>query len=606
MRALLVWLVSGWLLASACAQFSPDDPYYFPGVTGNITDSAYPGQWHLRNLLALSPGNAGLDANVWGAWQRGLTGAGVIISILDSGTQGNHPDLIENFRNDFSWDYSLTVAANNAAAWRGTPLLPLDNHGTAVAGVAAARGRNGIGVTGAAPFAGIAAQRLLIETPAGGVSHHQAEAWAIGFQGQRNLADELDPSVVFTGGVAPVRVMNHSYGFREGFVLDTDWELIHPALEQSAQRKVLHVFSAGNQRNEWPTQDAATNWNAVSPYGIVVAALGSDGRHADYSSFGANVLVTAPSNSLAPPGLFSISTTDRTGSDGYNSFEDGPDAFFAPVSTGDLGNYASNFGGTSSAAPLVAGILALGVEANPDLDLRMARHLLARTSRLVDADHADWITNAAGYHFNKSYGFGLIDADAFTLAATQVQSLSELTVYSEAPQILTGQHFGSGNLSLSQNLLVQHPAALPLEYVQVRLTLSGLQTDLTDYQNGVGAILGDLSAQLISPSGTSYALFSNDRNLIGGSFEPNRSLAAALDWTFISYAYFGEDLNGVWSISLQNSSTNTDFAHFGTWESFALSFGTGSLSVIPEPATWWLLLAALPCLRRTVRRPHPD
>lgn len=577
-------------MAAAHAQFVPDDPYFFPGATGNVTDSSFYGQWHLRNQVPVSSENAGLDANLWGAWQRGLTGSGVVINIVDNGLQGDHPDLQQNFQNDFSWDFSLTIEENNASSLRGAPQLMQDNHGTAVGGVAAARGGNGIGVTGAAPFAGLASQRLLVPTFAGGASVNQAEAWAIGFQGQKNLQGEFDPTIPFTGSVAPVRVMNHSYGFRDGYVLEADWELLHPALAASAEKKVIHVYSAGNNRGEWTTQDSNAIFTNTSPDVIVVAALGSDGRYSDYSSFGANVLVTAPSSSNAPPGLFGITTADRTTTVGYNSEENGPDRFFAPNTNGDLVSYTSDFGGTSSSAPLVSGIMALGIQANPDMDLRMARHLLVRTSRVVDATNPDWITNAAGHHFNKNYGFGLIDADAFTLAATQVVSMSAPVVYREAEVLLSGQQFGAGNTTLSQSLLVNHDDPLPLEYVQVTITLSGLQGNRLDYNQGIGAILGDISGTLISPEGTSYGLFSNDRNLIGGDYEILRMVADSLEWTFTSYAYFGESINGLWSISLHNGSTNTDYDRFGSWDSYQLTFGTGTISVIPEPSAVWLLL----------------
>ena len=587
-KAVLVLLLAVFSSVSH-AQFVPDDPYFFSGSTGDITNPDYYGQWHLLNQMPISSSNAGLDVNVWGAWQRGLTGNGVVIGIIDDGTQGDHPDLIDNFRNDYSWDFSRTVSQNNGDAFRGSPMLADDNHGTSVAGVAAARGGNGIGLTGAAPFAGVAAQRFLVNSYAGGVSSNQAEAWAIGFQGQKNGNDEFDPSVAFTGPVAPVRVMNHSYGPDAGYQKGQDWEMVSAALAASAENKVIHVYAAGNQREEWTTQDSNTILSNTSPNAIVVAALGSDGKYASYSSFGANVLVTAPSSSFDPAGSFAISTTDRSGTTGYNT-GDGPDPYFAPSGTGDLNNYTSTFGGTSSATPLVSGIMALGIEANSNMDVRMARHLIAQTSRKIDAADSGWITNAAGYHFNQSYGFGLIDADAFTLAATQVVSMTEATIYAEPTQMLTDQNFGSGSLILTQDYFVDQTAPLPLEYVQLNITLSGLQSDMTDYDNGIGAILGDISGTLLSPSGTLYSLFSDDRNLIG-SFDDNRAIDDLLDWTFTSYAYFGEEINGNWTISLLDGSTNTDFASFGSWDSYQLIFGTGAIAMVPEPSS--ILLVTL-------------
>lgn len=39
----------------------------------------------------------GLDMNVSPAWQKGYTGKGVVVSILDDGIQRNHPDLDKNY-----------------------------------------------------------------------------------------------------------------------------------------------------------------------------------------------------------------------------------------------------------------------------------------------------------------------------------------------------------------------------------------------------------------------------------------------------------------------------------------------------------------------------
>ena len=61
--------------------------------------------------------------------------------------------------------------------------------------------------------------------------------------------------------------------------------------------------------------------------------------------------------------------------------------------------------------------MALGKQANPNMDVRLAKHILARTSTIVNASDSSqtsdggWRTNAAGIHFNQNYGFGLINAD---------------------------------------------------------------------------------------------------------------------------------------------------------------------------------------------------
>ncbi len=115
--------------------FVPNDPYFHK----NTPSASWPGQWHLVNEHT-----AGLDARVQGAWDRNLTGGGVLIGICDDGLQTTHPDLAPNYVAAHSYDFFDDDANPD-------PVQTADNHGTAVAGVAAARGANGIGVTGAAP-----------------------------------------------------------------------------------------------------------------------------------------------------------------------------------------------------------------------------------------------------------------------------------------------------------------------------------------------------------------------------------------------------------------------------------------------------------------------
>jgi len=53
--------------------------------------------FQILNILQTSGAKDGFDMNVWPAWQKGYTGKGVVISILDDGIQTNHPDLALNY-----------------------------------------------------------------------------------------------------------------------------------------------------------------------------------------------------------------------------------------------------------------------------------------------------------------------------------------------------------------------------------------------------------------------------------------------------------------------------------------------------------------------------
>lgn len=602
------------LAGAALAQtpFVPDDPYFSPygGPADPLKPApGYYGQWHLVNQMPVTAVNVGLDINVAGAWARGLTGAGVIIATVDDGVEAGHPDLAAKFLNAYSYSFGLTVEENAAPGFvRGQPVLPglgsdVDNHGTAVAGLSSAIGGNGIGVTGVAPNAQIASLQLLIPADAPGKTYAEMHAASILFQGQTDESGRPDPYAPYTpppGQYAPVRVMNRSYSERGGFKDES--ALVRDALHTSAGWGVIHVAGAGNYRMTgpftlpFPAGDANKMELQNSPDVITVSALGANGKYAEYSGFGANVFVAAPSEAH---GQFALSTTDRlTSANGYNGAD--PYFNFSHPGPDDGYSYNSQFDGTSGSAPLVSGVMALGIEANPGMTVRMAKHLLVRTSRVVDPDDATstggWVTNAAGYKFNNNYGFGLIDADAFTQAAVQAAGVTELVIHSTG-DLAVGGNFSDSLLTFTEEAMVTVADPLPLEYVQVHFSITGLQTDWNAYMGsgdtpGAGAIIGDFEAWLTAPSGTRNRLFIDDRAIPMDLWQDRRDwVDPNMDWTFVSYAYWGENLNGTWTVDLLNHSANT--GTLGTWESFRLDFGLGDLVLVPEPSAGFLVLLSL-------------
>lgn len=500
--------------------FTPNDPY-FPR---NQPSSGWPGQWHLSNPL-----NPGRDARVTGAWTAGFTGQGVTIGIVDDGLQTDHPDLSPNYSASSSYDFGSNDAIPN-------PVNSNDNHGTSVAGVAAARGGNGIGVTGAAPYATLAGLR-------------------VPFDNTQTSAMLVDATLYRSSGAdTTIKIKNHSYGYRAPYVITTGTTQEVQAVATSTAAGTIHVFAAGNDRvGFFPSPDSNKKHSQSDPNVITVAAFGSDGTYAHYSSFGANVFVTAPSSSdNGVNNATHVTTTDRTGSNGYNPND--PDSFPDQA-------YTSVFGGTSSAAPLVSGVLAIVKEAQPALNTRLAKHLLAKTSDVVDAGDSTvtgggdgtttgsaWKTNAAGLKFNMNYGFGLIDA---------AELVSEATKYSGVTPLQT---FGSGTLvvnaplddfsSVTRTTSVNVSGARPLEEVVVAL-------DVTH------SYRGDVEAFLTSPSGTTGRLVLKDGNDRGANFT----------WSFTTNAFWGESPNGTWTVRVADAVRGDT----GTWNSWSLNLRMGEL-----------------------------
>ena len=145
---------------------------------------------------------------------------------------------------------------------------------------------------------------------------------------------------------------------------------------------VIYTWAGGNGRNS--NDNSNYDGYANSRYVISVAAITNQGVYSGYSEPGANVLVTSPSNG----GSDAITTTSTNN------------------------GYTDNFGGTSSATPLVSGIVALMLEANPNLSWRDVQHVLVNSSDVVDNSSSGWFTNGAGHEFSHDYGFGRINAQS--------------------------------------------------------------------------------------------------------------------------------------------------------------------------------------------------
>ena len=504
--------------AQAVRMFFPNDPY-FPRDGGEV---GQPGQWHLVNQHV-----ADLDAGVQGAWAMGYTGAGVTIGIVDDSLEIAHEDLAPNVMLAHSWDFG----SNDADP---SPVNTGDAHGISVAGVAGARGGNGIGVTGAAPFSGLAGLRINFPTQTSQMF--------------------IDATLFHSSGSdTSIKIKNHSYGYSVTYASSSGIIGEQTALSTSADAGTIHVIAAGNARGNAP-EDSNKLDLQNHPEGITVAALGNHGAFASYSSFGANVFVTAPSSSNSISAFF-VTTTDRTGSGGWNDFP-GDD------------RYTDIFGGTSSAAPLVAGVLALVKEAQPNLDVRFAKHLLARTSVIVDPGDATatsdggWRTNAAGFTFNQNYGFGMINAEALVQQAVLYQGVTPL------------ETFSSGTLNVNQAIPDSNLTGITRAF---NVTSSGLLEEVLITLGITHTGRGDIEAYLTSPMGTTGRIVY--RSSPDGGDNIN-------NWQFTSNAFWGEDPLGQWSLMVRDVFFPADL---GTWNSWSINLNMGTL-VVPEPGASLLLL----------------
>lgn len=461
-------------------EFIPDDPLF-------------PTQWHL-DATSSNGGTVGVDINVVGVWET-YRGEGQIIGILDDAIQVDHPDLAAGIDFELAYDFRDDDPDPSPGD------LEQDLHGTGVSGFAAARGNNQVGVTGVAFGARLAPMRLI---------------------GDADLTDETIAEA-FSRGNDQIQVKNSSWGSRTTDGLDYPAEVVELALDKAVQegrqgRGEIFVFSAGNYGNLGDN----LNYNMLKsrPDVIPVGAIIEDGSPASYTTPGAPLLVVAPGGQA---GQLSMHTTDLVGEYGQN----------AGGTDGDLPdpNYTANFSGTSASSPIVAGVVALMLQANPELGWRDVQEILIRSALKVKPSDPGWTLNGAGFHFHHYLGAGLVQAGA---AVDLAKSWKRLGTYRSQNSAIRDVRLAipdDVNQSLQQEF---HFDGIPMrvEFVQVTVDITHLNR-------------GQLLMELTSPSGMKSRLAERhtDRN---DDWE---------FWTFGSRRHWGELSNGKWTLEIRDMVT---------------------------------------------------
>jgi subtilisin family serine protease len=184
-------------------------------------DPLFPEQWHLRNT-GQGGGTPGADADLVSAWDVTTGSPDVVIAVIDDGVVGAHPDLAPNLLSGLGFDFVRNTNDTN-------PIGDRDSHGTAAAGVAAARSNDGLGVAGACPRCRILPIKIFHGSSfAGDGATAQALRYAV------LHADVLSNS---WGGGAPSAVISSAIEFA--------------ATQGRGGRGTPVVFAAGNGASEY-------------------------------------------------------------------------------------------------------------------------------------------------------------------------------------------------------------------------------------------------------------------------------------------------------------------------------------------------------------------
>ncbi len=434
------------------------------------SDPLFRYEWHLLNRGQPVFGDGrpvpGVDLDVDLLHSLGIRGAGVHVAVIDNGLEIAHPDLIDNVVNGGSYNF-LTGSSD--------PTPPKDeidtDHGTAVAGIIAERGWNGIGGRGVAPEAGLAGFNMIAVTDGGKQYVAMRYAWGDGpqaramdvFNNSWGAASLTYPFSATDEQRSLETLMQAQRGGKGGIYVKAAGNDFNTLIDVDAQGKLIDRCSDQTRRLNVGCALANTDqFNNLTTM-IVVAGVNANGVRASYSSPGSALWVSGLSgeygfqrrfdahpetfkelygllNAQGPQPFFSpaIVTTDLSGcTAGSNRERTRPPQNALDTSHSKIDascNYGARMNGTSAAAPTVAGVTALMLSANPQLTLRDVKYILATTAVQIDPDQPTalyngavidpgWITNAAGHHFSNWYGFGLVDGAAAVERAIRFTSL---------------------------------------------------------------------------------------------------------------------------------------------------------------------------------------
>lgn len=496
-------------------------------VIAGGADPLFARQWHLQNQ-GQSGGTAGEDLNVVPLWSAcgeaaDCRGEGVRIAVVDDGLELAHEDLAANIIAGGSYDY-LTGDVDPSPADAGSA------HGTAVAGIAAARDHNSLGGRGVAPRAGLVGYNLLQNA----TSTNQADAMS------RN-GEVVDISTNSWGAPDGTGTLQPS---------DLLWrDSIESGLSAQGGRGIVYVWAAGNGDGTRRNNDGRllpvdnSNYDGQANfYGVMaVAALDDNGRKASYSEPGANLWISAPGGQSCST-ADAIVTTDLSGSRGLNAGT-GTDLEFA--------NYTKCMNGTSSATPMVAGVAALVRQARPELGWRDVKLILARSARRNDPANPDWTQNGADYWVNHNYGFGAADAQAaVTLARSWTPlapAVAPAPAYSASPGLTIPDDNEAG---VASEITVAGSGIGRIEFVEVYFTSR-------DHPYP-----GDLEIVLTSPSGTRSRLA--ETHLGDCRVSTGEEECAYNDWRFGTARHLDEPADGVWRLTVADKNAK-DQGSFQNW-----------------------------------------
>ncbi|XP_022108498.1 neuroendocrine convertase 1-like [Acanthaster planci] len=460
----------------------------------DFNDPLYEEEWYLNGDYKEQRGMQP-DMNVRQLWEKGITGKGVVVSIVDDGLEVAHSDIAKNYDPLASWNFKEK---------RNDPTPPKstynhNGHGTRCAGevaMVADNGKCGVGIAYEANIGGI---RIL----EGKITDAVESA---------SLSYNLDHIDIFSSSWGPTD---------DGMTTDGPGPLTKKALEEGIKRGrnskgVLYAWASGNGGSE---DNCNCDAYSSSIYTIATSSVSETGQKTFYGETCSSILTT--------------------------SYSSGSGKARGVVSASLHNQCTNDHGGTSASAPMTAGVLALLLQANPDVTWRDAQHIIVQTSNtrlLREAEGVEWRRNAAGHVFSDYFGFGLLDAEAMVDLANPESwmSVPEKSVCT----IKAGPSFTERKLTRNQ----------PIKLDIVTDGCEGTSDEVTYLEHVIFSVSidysrrGALNVHLTSPSGTKTKLLTERREDSSDESMDNFPLMSVQLWG--EQAAIGD---GVWKLDIFDS-----------------------------------------------------
>ena len=374
----------------------PDDPAASVSSTSKSAN-----QYYLYGDLLDTVGVKG--ANVIDVWDDVTTDGAVTVVVMDTGVNLLHEDLQANLLTEYCYDIYNDCQLEADDDFCGD----YSGHGTHVAGIIAATADNGTGLAGVSYNANLISYKITDDSSSG------STAWAVSaYEQMLELAEEQSD--------LNIHLVNLSMGTYQEMTGESD-KALYTSICTAREAGILTVCAGGNGNSSTNTPYTASMYPADWEECLAVTALSTDGTNVTWSDFNEAKDISAPG--------YLVYSTYKSSTSSY-----------------------TRLSGTSMAAPVVSGILALLWTACPDATVDEVVQAVQATADEVDDSEDAYSRNSTGYNGVVSGSAGAIDAAGavqYLLAAWEEEHCSvgehtggTATCAAQATCVVCGTEYG--------------------------------------------------------------------------------------------------------------------------------------------------------------------